>query len=150
MVDTNFRVKNGLVVNGAITINSTAIYLNASNIAVVNATTYTGTSNNTLNLGGLPAVAYQASNTLAANVARLSANNSSFLNGVPASSYLTTTGLASNVQTLSANNANNLGGLPSNSYVTNTFLSATYATINAPSFSGAVRIGNTVTGGSLI
>lgn len=150
MVDSAFRVRHNLVVNNAVSINSTAIYLNASNTATINSTFYTGTSNNTLHFGGFLSSAYQTIAGLAANVINLTSNNSNNLGGFPPATYQTTAGLAANVQTLSANNANNLGGLPASFYASNSFVNANFAPINSPSFIGSVRIGNTAAGGSLI
>jgi len=91
MADSNFVVKNTLVVNTAFSVNSTALYF--SNSFVINATSYVGQSattllaNNSINLGGAPSTAYvntSGSYTLAgvqtfnANVAfgsRIIANN---------------------------------------------------------------------------
>lgn len=150
MVDSAFRVRHNLVVNNAITVNSTAIYLNGFNTATINSTFYTGTANNVLYFGGFLPTAYQTIAGLAANVLNLTANNSNNLGGFPPATYQTTAGLAANVQTLSANNANNLGGLPASFYASNSFVNANFAPINSPSFIGSVRVGNTAAGGSLI
>jgi hypothetical protein len=83
----------------------------------VNNTIYTGTANNSTNLGGVAASGYQTTAGLAANVATLTANNANNLGGVAASGYQTTAGLAANVATLTANNANNLGGVAAANYI---------------------------------
>jgi hypothetical protein len=71
-----------------VTVNNTTIAIGTT---IVNSTTFTGTSNNALYLGG-----------------------------VIASDYQTTAGLSGNVATLTANNANNLGGVAAANYVQNT------------------------------
>jgi hypothetical protein len=78
LADFNFVVKNGLVVNTNIVVNSTAIYIssinstsngvvltnnsltigNSSVSAAINSTAYSGTSNNATNLGGVVASGY--------------------------------------------------------------------------------------------
>ena len=78
MADFNFVVKNGLVVNTSIVVNSTAIYIssinstsngavltnnsltigNSSVSAAINSTAYSGTANNATNLGGVVAAGY--------------------------------------------------------------------------------------------
>lgn len=73
MAEKDFVVKNGLIVNGAITINSTAFYFNGTPFA--NNSYYTGKAN-TANLA----------------IDAWNANNSTYLNNVPASSYVNTTG----------------------------------------------------------
>jgi trimeric autotransporter adhesin len=62
--------------------------------STINSTSFSGTANNALNLGGLAAVDYQTTAGLAANVATLTANNSTNLNGQPASFYTNATNLA--------------------------------------------------------
>lgn len=52
MADKDFIVKNGLVVNNFLSVNTTTIYIgNTLSNATVNTTVYTGTSNNTLYVG---------------------------------------------------------------------------------------------------
>jgi hypothetical protein len=68
MADSDFRVKNTLVVNTQFAANSSGVYF--SNNLTVNSTFFTGTSNTAI-----------AANT---------ANNASFLNGVAAASYVNT------------------------------------------------------------
>lgn len=69
--DSVFKIRNGLVVNGAITVNSTAIYF--SGVLTMNSSTFVGTSytaNNALNLGGAAASVYvntSANFTIAGN-----------------------------------------------------------------------------------
>jgi len=78
LADFNFVVKNGLVVNTNIVVNSTAIYIssinstsngvvltnnsltigNSSVSAAINSTAYSGTANNATNLGGVVASGY--------------------------------------------------------------------------------------------
>jgi hypothetical protein len=99
MAEKDFVVKNGLVVNSAITINSTAIYYNGSQF--INSTSFEGTANNTDFVGTVEAANvvsnaqlaanlanYQTSAGMAANVAVLTANNSTRLNGQLASFYI--------------------------------------------------------------
>lgn len=144
MADTRFVVKHGLVVNGSFTANGSAVNaasisatalsigvvsVNATTINVgtvtVNSTTFSGTSNNSTNLGGQPASFYtNASNMSSGTIPAdrlsgtysLTANNSLFLGGVAAASYQTTAGLAANVATLTANNSNNLNGQSASYY----------------------------------
>jgi hypothetical protein len=111
-----FFVKE-LNVNNAIAANSSGFF--APNITVgggatINATSFSGTSNNATNLGGSAASAYQTVAGLSANVAGLTSNNAGYLGGVAAASYVNSSSLTS---TLS-------------SYVTSSTLSS-YATTSA-------------------
>jgi hypothetical protein len=132
MAEKDFVVKNGLVVNSAVTINSTAIYYNGSQL--VNSTSFEGTANNVAFVGTVSAANvvsnaqltanlanYQTSAGLAANVLTLTANNTSFVGTVTAANvvsnaqltanlanYQTTAGLSANVATLTANNSTRL------------------------------------------
>lgn len=75
MADKDFVVKNGIVVNTAVTINSTAIHFSGS--PVLNSTSFSGTANNAAYLGGTVAAAYLAntdSKTLSGNIAFTGAN----------------------------------------------------------------------------
>ena len=129
--DQNFRVKNGLTVGaGAANISANATTISIGT-ATVNATVYSGTSNNATNLGGTSAAGYQTTAGLSANVLTLTANNANNLGGVAASGYQTTAGLSANVLTLTANNANNLGGVAASGYQTTAGLSANVATLTA-------------------
>ena len=72
MADKDFSVKNGIVVNTAFSANSSGVYFSSAllaNSTTVNATTFTGTSNNSSYLGGTIASSYQLNSTLSANVA---------------------------------------------------------------------------------
>jgi hypothetical protein len=62
--------------------------------ATVNSTSFSGTANNSTNLGGLAASDYQTTAGLSANVATLTSNNSTNLNGQPGSFYTNATNLA--------------------------------------------------------
>jgi len=134
MAEKDFVVKNGLVVNSAVTINSTAIYYNGSQL--VNSTSFEGTANNVAFVGTVTAANvvsnaqltanlanYQTSAGLAANVLTLTANNTSFVGTVAAANvvsnaqlsanlanYQTTAGLSANVAVLTANNSTRLNG----------------------------------------
>lgn len=153
MADKNFVVKNGIVVNTAFSANSSGIYYSntlLANSTQVNATTFTGTSNNTSFVGSVSAANvvsnaqlsanlsnYQTSAGLSANVATLTANNTSFVGTVSAanvvsnaqlsanlSNYQTTTGLSANVATLTANNTSFVGSVSAANVVSNAQLSA--------------------------
>lgn len=78
---------------------------NSSVNASINSTSFSGTANNALFLGGTAAVGYQTTAGLSSNVATLSANNASFLGGVAAASYVNTSGsyTLGGVLTFSAN-----------------------------------------------
>lgn len=67
MANTNFRVKHGLVVNDAITINSTAIYF--SGTQTLNSTAFVGISNNTSFVGSVSAANVVSNAQLSANLA---------------------------------------------------------------------------------
>jgi len=108
----------------------------------INATSYSGVSNNTLFVGATSAAnvvsnamlsgnlaSYQPMATLASAVSGLLANNTSFVGSVSAAnvvsnnqlssnlaSYQTTAGLAANVALLAANNASFLGGVAASGY----------------------------------
>lgn len=88
MANKNFTVKNGLdVANSVIIANSTGIYLGST---VINSTSYSATSNNSLYLGGTIASSYQTLAGLASNVATVTSNNSLYLGGSAANTYLLT------------------------------------------------------------
>jgi hypothetical protein len=134
MAEKDFVVKNGLVVNSAITINSTAIYYNGSQF--INSTSFEGTANNTNFVGTVEAANvvsnaqlaanlanYQTSAGMAANVVTLTANNTSFVGTTAAAAivntaqlsgnlanYQTSAGMAANVAVLTANNSTRLNG----------------------------------------
>lgn len=139
MADTNFVVKNGLVVNGSFVANGSAV--NAANITAtgltigtivangstinvgtttINSTIYSGTANNANNLGGLGAASYVNTATIA--------------------DYQTTAGLSANVATLTSNNSLYLGGAAAAVYV-NTSAGFTIAGIHA--HTANVWVGNT-------
>lgn len=123
----------------------TSISVGNSSVNVsINATSFSGTSNNSTNLGGTAAAGYQTTAGLSSNVATLTANNTSFVGSVSAanvvsnaqlsanlSSYQTIAGLSANVATLTANNASNLGGVAASGYQTTAGLSANVATLTA-------------------
>jgi len=113
--------------------------------ATVNSTNFSGTANNSTNLGGVAASGYQTTSGLAANVATLTANNSTNFDGLSlatvqgqitgnaatayanavanaAALYQTTAGLSANVATLTANNSTNLNGQPASFYTNATNL----------------------------
>ncbi len=92
MAEKDFVVKNGLVVNSAVTINSTAIYYNGSQL--VNSTSFEGTANNVAFVGTVTAANVVSNAQLTANLAN----------------YQTTAGLSANVAVLTANNSTRLNG----------------------------------------
>ena len=101
MADKDFVVKNGIVVNTAFSANASGIYF--SNNLSVNSTSFTGTANNSLYLGGTIAASYQTTAGLSANVAKLTSNNTTYVNGktegnlnVNSASYATSAGSATN------------------------------------------------------
>jgi hypothetical protein len=67
MADADFRVKNSLIVNTAITINSTALYFSGSQ--TLNSTAFTGTANNTSFVGSVSAANVVSNAQLSANLA---------------------------------------------------------------------------------
>lgn len=80
-------------IGNSVSSNTTTILIGNSSIAsTLNATSFSGTANNALNLGGAAAAAYQLNSTLAANVATMTANNSTNLGGVVSTNYVTITG----------------------------------------------------------
>lgn len=177
MADKNFVVKNGIVVNTAFSANSLGIYYSnvlLANSTQVNATTFTGTSNNTSFVGSVSAANvvsnaqlsanlsnYQTSAGLSANVATLTANNTSFVGTVSAanvvsnaqlsanlSNYQTTAGLSANVATLTANNTSFVGSVSAANVVSNAQLSANLSnyttTAGLSSYSGNINAVATV------
>jgi len=71
--------------NTGLTATADGLFVNSSYL-----TTYisNSTANNSPNLGGTPASAYQLNSTLAANVATMTANSATYINGQSAGSYL--------------------------------------------------------------
>ena len=127
-IKVNFAVNDGLQLNGNtlsvgntttnVMSNSTTIFVGNSTVNLsINSTSFSGTSNNTLYLGGTAAAGYQTTAGLSGNVATLTSNNALYLGGTAAAGYQTTAGLAGNVATLTANNALYLGGVVSTAYV---------------------------------
>jgi hypothetical protein len=107
--------------NAAITLggNTTSLLYsgNSTVFTTVNATSFSGTSNNALYLGGTLASGYQTTAGLAANVLLLAANSASYLGGVISTGYQLTSGLAANVATLTSNNSVNLNGQAASYYL---------------------------------
>lgn len=125
MSDKDFVVKNGLVVNNFLTVNATAILVgNDVSNATVNATIYTGTSNNTLYVGDVSAANVVSNAQLSSNLAN----------------YQTLAGEQANVAKLYANSAEYLGP------PTAAFIHTEYSRYNQPGvFSNNITInGNTV------
>ena len=91
---------------------------NSSVFNSINATSYNGTANNSLYLGGTAAASYVTTSSIGG----LTANNTAYLGGLIASGYQTTAGLSANVATLAANSATY-----ANSSSTNTFTVGTTA-----------------------
>jgi hypothetical protein len=90
MVDAVLKVKNTLIVNSAISVNSSGIYV--SNNLTINATNFSGTSNNTLNLGESAANTYlTSSGTYTITGVYTFSGNVSF-NGIIANNSLGTPG----------------------------------------------------------
>jgi len=141
MADLNFVVKNGLVVNGAFTANSTvvnaaAITATSANIAslftggvsvntMITGNAATAFANAVSNAAGI----YQTMAGLSANVAALTSNSTSFVGSVSAANvvsnaqlqanltnYQTTAGLSANVATLTSNNSSFFAGQNSSFY----------------------------------
>lgn len=126
-VSGNVSLGANLTVNNTVTVGS----------AVINSTNYTGTSNNTLYLGGTAAAGYQTTAGLSSNVAGLTANNTTYVNGKTESNLNVNTALTSN-------SASYVGTLPA----------ASVANTSAPVISGNVTIGNstvfvTITGNNI-
>jgi hypothetical protein len=149
VADKDFVVKNGIVVNTAFSANSSGIYYSntlLANSTQVNATTFTGTSNNTSFVGSVSAANvvsnaqlsanlsnYQTSAGLSANVATLTANNTSFVGTVSAANVVSNAQLSanlSNYQTTTGLNANIASYLPTYSGNINAV-----ATVNAATHS---------------
>jgi hypothetical protein len=93
--NTEIQFNDGGVLgsNSNFTFNKTTTTLSVGT-STINSTSFNGTANNALNLGGIAASGYQTTAGLAANVATLTANNSTNLNGQPASFYTNATNLA--------------------------------------------------------
>ena len=90
--------------------NVSSLYVGNSSVSVtINSTSFNGTSNNALYLGGTLASGYQTTAGLSANVSTLSANNASFLGGVAAASYVNTSG-AYTITGVHTHNANVIFG----------------------------------------
>jgi hypothetical protein len=138
MTDTSFKVRSNLIVNTSVSINSTAIYLNATNTATINATFYTGTSNNTLLLNGLAPSQYQNVSSLPAAVANLTSNNTTHFNGLLSTAYQNVSTLPTTVLTLTSNNTSFVGVTPAAS-VANTTTLASYAQLSGATFTGSVN-----------
>lgn len=138
MPDKDFTVKNGLVVNTAFSANSSGVYFSnvlLANSTQVNATTFTGTANNTSFVGSVSAANvvsnaqlssnlanYQTTAGLSANVAALTANNTSFVGSVSAANVVSNAQLSANLgnyQTTAGLNANIASYLPTYSGVVN-------------------------------
>ena len=90
----------GTATGGAV-VNATTIAVGNSSVNVtINSTAFSGTSNNSTNLGGTAASGYQTTAGLSSNVATLTSNNATNLGGVAAASYVNTAGnytLAGNI-----------------------------------------------------
>lgn len=67
MADSDFRVKNSLVVNTAITINSTAVYFGG--VSTLNSSSFSGTANNVSFVGSTSAANVVSNAQLTANLA---------------------------------------------------------------------------------
>jgi hypothetical protein len=128
----NFSVQNSAVVGESLTSNTLAVSSLVSvgndsvnsalsstvltiGTATVNATNYTGTSNNTLFVGSVSAVNVVSNAQLSSNLANY-VTSTNLTNNL--ANYQTTAGLAANVATLTANNANYFNG-EIGSYYTN-------------------------------
>jgi hypothetical protein len=93
----------GSATGGAI-VNTTIVAVGNSTVNVsINATTFSGTSNNSTNLGGTAASGYQTTAGLSSNVATLSANNTTYVNGK-------TEGNLNVNSALTSNNSSNFNG----------------------------------------
>ena len=140
-VNDQVLISNSLGVGANLNINTSAILIGNSTVnATINSTIFSGTSNNSLNLGGSAASLYQLNSTLAANVATLTANNTNFVGTTSAANVVSNAQLIANLAGiangtfLTANNANNFGGQPP-SY---------YANVTSPSFSANISVGANV------
>ena len=128
-VGTNFVANSttmlvgGTGLSNGVSINSTAVFIGNSTVSTTtNATSFSGTANNSTNLNGQAAAYYTNATNISTGTladARLSANYS--------------TGTA-----LTANNASYLGGTPAASYQLNSTLSANIASY-LPTYTGVVN-----------
>ena len=146
--NVNSLIANNFLIDSVLTIGNTAT--NNS----INATSYSGVANNSLNLGGhaptyfanvtTPLISTSVTvgdgsvnNTINATSYSGTANNALYLGGIVASSYQLNSTLAANVLTMASNTANNssyFGGQ----------LPAWYANVSAPSFSTSITVGATI------
>lgn len=88
----------GSPIGGSLTNTSFFALGNSTVYVTVNSTSFSGTSNNSINLGGLPANAYV--NTT--SISTLTANNSNYLGGQPASNFVNSSLLSANLSTYSS------------------------------------------------
>ena len=108
--------------------NTTGLYVNG----IVNATSFTGTANNTLFVGAVSAANVVSNAQLIANLAN----------------YQTITSLSSSVSNLTSNNTAYVGAVSAANVVSNSQLQANlanYATLSGATYSGAVVINNNLT-----
>lgn len=91
--EIQFNDSGDLGANSNFTFNQSTTTLSVGT-STINSTSFNGTANNALNLGGILASGYQTTAGLAANVATLTANNSTNLNGQPGAFYTNATNLA--------------------------------------------------------
>jgi hypothetical protein len=162
--NTALTLANSVVVSNAtsnVIVNPLSVAIgNSSVFNSINATSYNGTANNSLYLGGTAAASYVTTSTIGG----LTANNTAYLGGLAASGYQTTAGLSANVATLSANNASYLGGTAAASYVTTSTIggltannslylggtaAASYALLAGPTFTGTVSSANISSTGTI-
>ena len=145
MTDVNFSIKNGLVVNGAFTANSTVVNaaaINATSIAiganvVVNSTSYfVGNSsvNTNITTGNIALSGVDVATAITGNAATAFANAIANAASNAAALYQTTAGLSANVLTMTANAAGFLG----NAYGTQANISSWVTTNAAAAYSNAV------------
>jgi hypothetical protein len=133
--NTALTIANSVVVSNAtsnVIVNPLSVAIgNSSVFNSINATSYNGTANNSLYLGGTAAASYVTTSTIGG----LTANNTAYLGGLAASGYQTTAGLSANVATLAANNASYLGGVAAASYA-NTSGAYTFTGIHSHNVGG--------------
>ncbi len=150
---TNMLI-GGTGTSNGVNANTTTLFVGNNSVSVtINATSFSGTSNNSTNFGGLSLTTIQTQITGNAAIAYANAAAASdplgsaataYSNAVAnaAALYQTTAGLSANVATLTANNSTYLGGVVSTSYV-NT--SGAYTITGMHTHSNGITFSNTIT-----
>ena len=133
----NYQYSNTLAANVAtLTSNNVSFVGSVTAANVVSNAQLQANLNNYVQITNLSGYGYQTSDTLAANVAKLTANNANNLGGTPAASYAlsaalvnyqTTAGLSANVATLTSNNVSFVGSVTAANVVSNNQLSSNLA-----------------------